>query len=445
MIKDTADTIMSRARTRLVSSHPFFGNASMKLKLIEDSSIDTMCTDGKVVRYNPAFVEDQIMLHNVGVLAHEVMHVTNGHMLRRGDRNHKLFNVACDFAINPILVKGGFELPEGVLLNDDYENMSAEEIYNILIDQYEDQEDDDDSDSGSGSSPEGQPDTSDSDDSGSGSGSGSDEESDDSSSDDSSSDDSSSEDSLDDWVQDTFGDQIGEVEDQKNVDGSDLTESEKQKEIEDLNVSNAQSEMRAKSSGMGGGGFASELKGTQNEGTDWETLLLSICQDSLSEEFTYNRPNRRYIADNIYMPSRDKSDVRCAVIGLDTSYSVEDKMLNLFKGGLTRIFEDVGFDKIYVLDFTDRVERVTEYDRGDEFDMSTRFGGGTHFASVTDWIEEEGLNPSCLIYLTDGYGRAPIQPDYPVVWCLPPDTDEWTLRYGGIDKYENVILLSKVT
>ena len=438
MIKDTADTIMSRARTRLVSSHPFFGNASMKLKLIEDSSIDTMCTDGKVIRYNPDFVEDQIMLHNVGVLAHEVMHVTNGHMLRRGTRNHKLFNVACDYAINPILVKGGFELPEGVLLDDAYENMSAEEIYNILIDQYEDQEDDDDS--GSGNSPEGQPDTSDSDDSGSGSGSDSDEESDE----DSDGSGSGSGNPLDDWVQDTFGDQIGEVEDQKNADGSELNESEKQREIQDLNVSNAQSEMRAKSSGRGGGGFATELKGSQEEGTDWETLLLSICQDSISEEFTYNRPNRRYIAEGIYMPSRDKSDVRCAVIGLDTSYSVEDKMLNLFKGGLTRIFEDVGFDKIYVVDFTDRVERVTEYDRGDEFDMSDRFGGGTHFASVTDWIEEEGLNPSCLIYLTDGYGRAPIQPDYPVVWCLPPDADDYTLRSSGIDKYENVILLSKV-
>lgn len=440
MIKDTADNIMSRARTRLVSSHPFFGNASMKLKLIEDSSIDTMCTDGKVIRYNPDFVEDQIMLHNVGILAHEVMHVTNGHMLRRGTRNHKLFNVACDYAINPILVKGGFELPEGALLDDAYENMSAEEIYNILIDQYEDQEDDDDS--GSGNSPEGQPDTSDSDDSGSGSGSGSD--SDEESDEDSDGSGSGSGNPLDDWVQDTFGDQIGEVEDQKNADGSELNESEKQREIQDLNVSNAQSEMRAKSYGRGGGGFATELKGSQEEGTDWETLLLSICQDSISEEFTYNRPNRRYIAEDIYMPSRDKSDVRCAVIGLDTSYSVEDKMLNLFKGGLTRIFEDVGFDKIYVIDFTDRVERVTEYDRGDEFDMSDRFGGGTHFASVTDWIEEEGINPSCLIYLTDGYGRAPIQPDYPVVWCLPPDADEWTLRSSGIDKYENVILLSKV-
>ena len=67
--------------------------------------------------------------------------------------------------------------------------------------------------------------------------------------------------------------------------------------------------------------------------------------------------------------SNDKSDIRCAVIGLDTSYSVDDHYLRLFKGGAQRIFEDVGFDKIYVVDFTDRVERVTEYNRGDEFNM----------------------------------------------------------------------------
>ena len=135
-----ASETMTKARIRLVSTHPFFGNASMKLKLIEDPNIETMCTNGKEIRYSPAFVEDNIMLHNVGVLAHEVMHVTNGHCLRRGDKNAKLFNVACDYAINPILVNGGFELPEGALLDDAYNGMSAEEIYNSLLDDYEQEE-----------------------------------------------------------------------------------------------------------------------------------------------------------------------------------------------------------------------------------------------------------------------------------------------------------------
>ena len=73
--------------------------------------------------------------------------------------------------------------------------------------------------------------------------------------------------------------------------------------------------------------------------------------------------------------------------------------------------------------------------------MEDRFYGGTRFASVTDWIEEEGINPSMLIYMTDGLGRAPIEPDYPVVWCLPEAyaEDKHTLRYSGIDQYGTLI------
>ena len=198
--------------------------------------------------------------------------------------------------------------------------------------------------------------------------------------------------------------------------------------------------MRSKSQGKGGGGFGAELKGATASAVAWDDVLLPLCQDALSDEQTYNRPNRRFIAEDMYMPSYDKSDIKCAVVGLDTSGSVDDKYLRLFKGGLTRIFEEVGFDTIYVVDFTDTVERVTEYNRGDEFDMSDRFHGGTHFASVTDWIDEEGINPSMLIYMTDGLGRAPIEPDYPVVWCLPEKcADEHTLRYSGIDQYGTLI------
>jgi len=417
----TAEQLMTQARIRLIDKHPFFGNTAMKLKLIEDSSISTMCTDGKVIKYNPEFVEENIMAHNVGVLAHEVMHVTNGHPLRRGKKDHKLFNVACDYAINPILVDGGFVLPEGALLDLAYHGMSAEEIYSLLLDEYEQDEGD------SGGDGEGEGETTDDTGEGDGDGDGDGES-------------GESGDSLADWVQDKFGDQAGEFEDQKNADGSDLSESEVREQLEDLTVSNAQSEMRSKSQGKGGGGFGSELKGATASAVAWDDVLLPLCQDALSDEQTYNRPNRRFIAEDMYMPSYDKSDIRCAVIGRDSSGSVSDRGLRLFNGGLTRIFEEVGFDKIYVVDFTDSVERVVEYDRGDTFDMEDRFYGGTHFASVTDWIEEEGINPSMLIYMTDGLGRAPLEPDYPVVWCLPENCiDDYTLRYSGIDQYGTLI------
>jgi predicted metal-dependent peptidase len=428
----TAEQLMTQARIRLIDKHPFFGNTAMKLKLIEDSSISTMCTDGKVIKYNAEFVEENIMAHNVGVLAHEVMHVTNGHPLRRGKKDHKLFNVACDYAINPILVDGGFVLPDGALLDLAYHGMSAEEIYSLLLDEYEQDEGD------SGGDGEGEGETSD--DTGDGDGDGDGNGDGDSGESGKSGDSGESGDSLADWVQDKFGDQAGEFEDQKNADGSDLSESEVREQLEDLTVSNAQSEMRSKSQGKGGSGFGSELKGATASAVAWDDVLLPLCQDALSDEQTYNRPNRRFIAEDMYMPSYDKSDIRCAVIGRDSSGSVCDNGLRMFNGGCQRIFEEVGFDKIYVVDFTDTVERVTEYDRGDTFDMEDRFYGGTHFASVTDWIEEEGINPSMLIYMTDGLGRAPLEPDYPVVWCLPENCiDDYTLRYSGIDQYGTLI------
>ena len=39
------------------------------------------------------------------------------------------WNIACDYAINPLLVEAGFELPEGALLDPAYAGLSAEDIY----------------------------------------------------------------------------------------------------------------------------------------------------------------------------------------------------------------------------------------------------------------------------------------------------------------------------
>ena len=42
MIESKAKDIMTKARTRLVTGYPFFGNVAMRLKLIEDESVSTM-------------------------------------------------------------------------------------------------------------------------------------------------------------------------------------------------------------------------------------------------------------------------------------------------------------------------------------------------------------------------------------------------------------------
>jgi predicted metal-dependent peptidase len=75
------------------------------------------------------FVETLNAAELAGVLAHEVMHPALQHHTRRGDRDQKRWNMACDYAINPLLLDAGLTLPKDVLIEYRFCGMSAERIY----------------------------------------------------------------------------------------------------------------------------------------------------------------------------------------------------------------------------------------------------------------------------------------------------------------------------
>lgn len=129
-----ADEKIIKAKARLILTQPFFATVAMHLDYIEDRSIETASTNGKVIKYNPDFVDDLSLEELTAVLAHEVMHVTLLHHTRRNNRQPKKWNVAADYAINPLLISSGFKLPESCLYDKAYENKSAEKIYTLLPD-----------------------------------------------------------------------------------------------------------------------------------------------------------------------------------------------------------------------------------------------------------------------------------------------------------------------
>ena len=132
---------IQKARTSLILDHPFFGSLLFRLKGRECRSIQTMATDGVSLFYNPDFVETLNAATLAGTLAHEVMHPALHHHVRRSGRDPKRWNVACDFAINPLLVDAGLSLPDGVLIDDRFRGMSAEQIYNLLESESETEQD----------------------------------------------------------------------------------------------------------------------------------------------------------------------------------------------------------------------------------------------------------------------------------------------------------------
>ncbi len=133
--------ILTKARTQLVLDHPFFGSLALRLKLLVDETTDTAYTDGIVLGYNPAFIEQLTLPETKWLIAHEVMHLACSHHTRRQSRDIDRWNKAADYVVNAILEDAGFKHPGGILLNPSFSGKSAETIYALLPD--EDTEDGD--------------------------------------------------------------------------------------------------------------------------------------------------------------------------------------------------------------------------------------------------------------------------------------------------------------
>ena len=74
----------------------------MRVNMLKKScsyEIQTMATDGVQILFNPDWVLAQTIEELEFTVAHEVMHVDSFHMTRKGDRDHEIWNMACDFAL----------------------------------------------------------------------------------------------------------------------------------------------------------------------------------------------------------------------------------------------------------------------------------------------------------------------------------------------------------
>ena len=127
---------ISRAKVRLMLHQPFWGHLAIHLEAVADPTIarGTMATDGSKLYYDPETVDTWTDDELTGGVAHEVGHPAFGHLWRRENRDFRIWNYSTDYALNLLLDKEGFELPRGVLLDHQYDNMSAEAVYSRLLD-----------------------------------------------------------------------------------------------------------------------------------------------------------------------------------------------------------------------------------------------------------------------------------------------------------------------
>ena len=372
--QEAAARALNAARARLIlgrdAKSAFFATLVLRLESSPAWDAETIATDGRVLQYNPEFVMALSAPELAGVLCHEVMHCALAHPARRGARGSMLWNIACDLAINPLLLDAGVALPAGRLMPGDGKftelpaGKSAEEYYAVLMKGKDDPGDGDGSGTGAASCDPGG---------------------------------------------------CGQVVDPIHGDPavSQATEAE-------WKVAVVQGQQAANGRGQLPAGLGRAVDHAIHPPADWRSVLREFVACHAKNDYSWNRPNRRFLAQGLYMPGLHSEELGNVVLAVDTSGSIDQKMLSLFAVEVNAVL--AAYDcSVTVLYHDTEIHRVQIWNSVDgPLVLDPVGGGGTSHVCVFDWIDQFGIDPACVVCLTDLETEFPVSiPTASVLWAVP--------------------------
>jgi len=409
---------LRRARTALLLAHPFFGSLCLRMEPKADPHCATAWTDGRTLAYNPGYVaglrDEQVQ----GLLAHTVMHPACQHHTRRAGRDPKLWNMACDHAINWILLDAGIDLPPKYLDNPAYHGLTADQIYTelhaahgeetrpALTDGKGDSDGVADWDGATGTEGDGENLGEDSESGPGGEGDGRMEL-------------GGEGDEPGEEGSEQSGDPggSGEVRDRdRDAEGGGSSEGGSDEEWE---LALAEAARQARDVGELPGGLERLIGEVLHPVLDWRELLDRYISDRARDDYAWTPPNKRFLHLDILLPSLSNRQLPDLVLAIDTSGSVSEAEMDRFAAEVSGILE--AYDTtIHVAYCDSELTGVAAFGRADlPLELTPTGGGGTDYRPVFDWVRESGLDPACLVYLTDleCNGFPAVEPDYPVLWA----------------------------
>ena len=355
------------ARVGLLLRASFFGNLATRLKLVNaDEWCPTAATDGRNFYYNSRFV-DMLKPKEIEFLfGHEVLHCVYDHFGRRGDRDPQLFNIANDYCVNADLKKhrvGEFITTVPCLYDAKYQDMSSEEIYDIL---YENAEKIDISDLI----------------------------------------DKLLDDHLDGDGQDGDGEK-DENGNPKNGKGRPKLSPEERQQIKD---EIKEAVLAAASASDGAGNLPAGVKRIIEDMTapkmNWRELLRMQLESTIKSDYTWMRNSRRGWHMDAVMPGMKLDPMIDIAVSIDASGSMLDRMLKDFLAEVAGIMEQFPNYRIHVVSFDTQVYNPQQFDSENLDDITgyeIQGGGGTDFDSVFEYFKANEIEPKRHIMFTDGY------------------------------------------
>ena len=354
MNKLTVEQRVQKAHVWLMGNADYclYSGIIMLGKTEVNDTVPTACTDGRNTQYGRKFCDKLNDKELRGLILHENLHKAFSHLTtwrNLWDKNPRLANMACDYVINLMIHDSDREgknvkLPEGGLLDEKFRGMDANTVYKLLEQNPPDEDE------------------------GGGGGGGLDEH---------------------DW---------------EGANG--MTADEKEQLARDIDQGLRQGALLA---GKMKGNIPREITDALTPKVDWREALrefvTSFCQER--DEATWRRPSRRWIGQDVYMPSMIGESVGRLAVCIDMSGSIGTEEVGQFLGEVKAICETVRPEGIDLLYWDTQVCQHEMYEQSqlDQLVASTKpaGGGGTDPQCIVDYMKIKKLKPECAVILTDGY------------------------------------------
>lgn len=352
-----ADPIIDKiivARVGLLLRHPFFGNLATRMGIKEaDDWLPTAATDGRNIYFNREFFTPLTVKQVEFVIAHEILHAVFDHMGRREGRDPKVFNIACDYAVNGQIVRdriGDYNLPDIKIFHDPkYYGWSAEQVYDEIYEKYDEEQ------------------------------------------------------------LAALGQMLDEHLDSDGGNGKDGQPKYSKEELKKIRDEMREAVMQA-AQAAGSGNVPASIQRMIKELTEpkmnWREILRQQIQSTIKNDYTFMRPNRKGWHMSAILPGTNYEETIDICVAIDMSGSIGDEQAKDFLSEIKGIMEEYKDFKIKVWCFDTQVYNEADFDgyTMDTFmDYEPMGGGGTDFEANWDYMKENQIQPKKFIMFTDGY------------------------------------------
>lgn len=373
------------SKMRILCNNGFYGLLLMHMKYGLDAECGTAYTDGKVIRFDPKFLDELNDDELDFIMMHEILHLALQHCFRGRELEKELYNIACDIVVNSNILLSNNMDTRTITLRSDGEAMhlapngkegyeyTAEEVYNMLqknlgMNNAKLQSN------------------------------------------------GKTKNTTNIIDNHTKWQQIEKNEELEELWISRLDEVSKTIEIRDYIIN--RETMPA---------FAQRrLKELKNAQTDWREILIDFLQEEVVD-YSFMPPDRRFDDCPFFLPDFNDKDIKPENIlfMIDTSASMKDDMVTAAYSEVKGAIEQFNGKLIGMLGFFDAaVIETVPFENEEEFEMIKAIGGGgTNFQIIFNYVKEYMTDnlPVSIIILTDGYAPFPKESEamgIPVIWLL---------------------------